>query len=329
MKADDQDMNPDVAAEAHDRDAALVRAAQGGEIAALGLLLERHEPGMRAVALSILGPGPDAQDVVQDAALSALRRIADLRDPKAVGPWLRMIVRNRCHTVLRDAHRTEPLESLPSSLSGDPQQSLERSALRDWIWEAVEQLSPTLRLPLVLRHFSQNLTSYEQIAQICGVPVGTVRSRLSQGRTKLAAALTATASTAHSDVRQRTVTSWQQAHATIDEAERGNFAAVLAQHWSPEVRLMRGASAVGGREFLLHGMEGDLATGVRQRPRHVVAGQSLAVWEMDLISPQDNPQRCPPAVAWIMNLSGGRVRELRLHHAPLVAATPDHELSRA
>lgn len=315
-------MTPDTMADAHGADAALVRAAQSGEIAALGLLLERHEPGMRAVALSILGPGPDTQDVVQDAALTALRRIADLRDPQAVGPWLRMIVRNRCYGLLRDTRRTEPLEAMPPSPSGDPQQWLEQAALRDWIWEAVEQLSPALRLPLVLRYFSRNLTSYEQIAQICAIPVGTVRSRLNQGRAKLAAALSATAAAAHSDVRRRTEASWQQAHATIDEAERGNFSAVLAQHWSPEVRLMRGADAVGGRDLLLRGMEGDLTAGVRQRPRHVVAGRSLAVWEMDLINPADDPEHCPPAVAWIMNLSGGRVRELRLHHARRTLAGP-------
>ena len=81
-------------------DAELTRAAQRGEVAALGLLLERHEAAMRAVALSILGPGPDAEDVVQDAALTALRSIGDVRDPDAVGAWLRTIVRNRCRGLL-------------------------------------------------------------------------------------------------------------------------------------------------------------------------------------------------------------------------------------
>ncbi|MEV4249846.1 sigma factor [Streptosporangium canum] len=71
-------------------DVRLTLAAQAGDIAALGLLLEQHRAGMRAVALSILGPGPDVDDVMQDAALIALRRIENLRDPQAAGPWLRM-----------------------------------------------------------------------------------------------------------------------------------------------------------------------------------------------------------------------------------------------
>ena len=75
-----------------DTDAELVRAAQTGEVTALALLLEHHRAGMRAVALSILGPGPDADDAVQDAVLVALRRIGDVRDPDAVRAWLRMVV---------------------------------------------------------------------------------------------------------------------------------------------------------------------------------------------------------------------------------------------
>ena len=53
-------------------DADLVVAAQHGDVEALGLLLARHKPTMRAVALSVLGYGPEAEDAVQDAALVAL-----------------------------------------------------------------------------------------------------------------------------------------------------------------------------------------------------------------------------------------------------------------
>ncbi|MFJ6081426.1 RNA polymerase sigma factor [Streptomyces sp. NPDC092369] len=197
-------MMREVAEAARVEDAALTRAAQAGEVAALGLLLERHRPGMRAVALSILGPGADADDVMQDAALTALLRIGDVRDPGAVGAWLRMIVRNAGRSVLRDSFVVRPVDDLhlPSTDVG-PEQWLERNALRDWVWEALEELSPVLRMPLVLRHFTAVVSSYEQIADACGVPVGTVRSRLSQGRAKLAAALAATADAPHGDAEER------------------------------------------------------------------------------------------------------------------------------
>ncbi|MFD3458032.1 RNA polymerase sigma factor [Streptomyces sp. NPDC058691] len=300
-------------------DVALTRAAQAGDVVALGLLLEAHQPGMRAVALSILGPGADADDAVQNAALTALRRIGDVRDPAAVGPWLRMIVRNACRSFLRTSSRGVPLDELTRIAAGaGPEEVLERHALRDWIWEAMEELSPTLRVPLVLRHFSSRVTSYDEIARACAVPVGTIRSRLSQGRAKLAEALAATADGAHSDARQRTSASWEEAHGTLAAAERGDFGKVLAERWSPGAALMRGDIRLGGTQALLRGMECDLTAGVRQRPVHVAAGKALAVWEMDLINPPDNPDHCPPAVAWIMTLAAGRVERLRLFHGARV-----------
>ncbi|GHJ41673.1 RNA polymerase sigma factor [Streptomyces sp. TS71-3] len=303
-------------------DAALTRAAQSGEVAALGLLLERHRAGMRAVALSILGPGPDADDVMQEAALTALRRIGDVRDPGAVGAWLRMIVRNAGRSLLRDTVASRPLDDLdlPAADAG-PEQWLERNALRDWIWEALEELTPALRMPLVLRHFTTRVTSYEHIAKVCGVPVGTVRSRLSQGRAKLAAVLAATADASHTDAGRRVRASRREARETLASAEAGHFGKLLTERWSPDAALFRGRDRVGGRDVLVRGMEGDIEAGVRQRLVHAVAGKSLVVWEMDIINPAEAPDHCPPSVAWLMTLDdAGRVHRLRLFHPRPVQA---------
>ncbi|MET9408207.1 sigma-70 family RNA polymerase sigma factor [Streptomyces sp. NPDC002935] len=303
-------------------DAVLTRAAQAGEVAALGLLLERHRAGMRAVALSILGPGPDVDDVIQDAAVTALRRVGDVRDPAAVGAWLRMIVRNTSRSLLRGSVPSLPIDDLrvPSTDAG-PEGWLEHHTMRNWIWEALEELSPTLRLPLVLRHFSTGVTSYERIAGACGVPVGTVRSRLNQGRIKLAAALAATADAPHGDTARRTRASRVEARETLAAAESGRFEALLSERWSPGIALLRGNDPVGGRSVLVRGMDGDLEAGVRQRLAHAVAGRSLVLWEMDLLSPADDPDHCPPSVAWLMTLDdAGRPRRLRLLHPRPVQA---------
>lgn len=193
-------------------DAQLTRSAQAGDVGALGILLQRHQAGMRAVALSLLGHGPDAEDALQDASLLALRRIADVRDPAAVGPWLRMIVRNNCRTRLRSTNHLQPIEGLPlASPELTPEQVLDQHALRDWIWRAIEDLPSPIRMAVMLRHFSTSVTSYQQIAAACGVPVGTVRSRLSHGRAKLAEALRATADSAYGDVVALTEASRQEA----------------------------------------------------------------------------------------------------------------------
>ncbi|MFI5813626.1 RNA polymerase sigma factor [Streptomyces sp. NPDC051643] len=315
-------MNQDSGEAARLEDAVLTRAAQAGEVSALGLLLERHRAGMRAVALSILGPGPDVDDVVQDAAVTARRRVRDVRDPAAVGAWLRMIVRNASRSLLRSSVPSQPIDDLQlPSTDAAPERWLEHHTMRNWIWEAMEELSPTLRLPLVLRHFSTTVTSYERIADACGVPVGTVRSRLSQGRARLATALAATADAAHGDTAQRVRASRAEAHETLAAAESGRFGALMAERWSPGITLLRGNQPVGGSGVLARGMDGDLEAGVRQRLVHAVAGRSLVVWEMDLLNPADDPGHCPPSVAWLMTLDDvGRPHRLRLLHPAPVRA---------
>jgi transposase len=69
---------------------------------------------------------------------------------------------------------------------------MEQLALRSWIWTALEAIGEDERLTLVLRHFTR-CQSYQAIAAITGVPVGTVRSRLNRARHRLVATLTATA----------------------------------------------------------------------------------------------------------------------------------------
>ncbi|MFF4401998.1 RNA polymerase sigma factor [Streptomyces sp. NPDC001480] len=119
----------------------LTRRAQAGETAALGLLLARHQASMRAVALSLLGYGPDAEDAVQDAALTALRRIGDVRDPAAVGAWLPAIVRNSSRMRLRTGRETPSLDGLDhlhgcereASYPSHPERVVDQHAMRDWI----------------------------------------------------------------------------------------------------------------------------------------------------------------------------------------------------
>jgi RNA polymerase sigma-70 factor (ECF subfamily) len=175
-----------------------------GDAAALGLLFARHRAGMHAVALALLGHSQDAEDAVQEAALIALRRIGDIRDPDAAGPWLRMVVRNACRAQLRKTSAipvAEPALAVAVDRSQgppDPAEVLDRHALRDWAWSALEDLSPGLRLVTMLRYFT-DVTSYEDIAALCATPVGTVRSRLSQARAKLAGALLSSADLVHDD----------------------------------------------------------------------------------------------------------------------------------
>ena len=82
-------------------DVELVRAAQNGDTASLGLLLERHRASLLAVALHILGRGPQAQDAVQDAFLVALRDFDKL--PSYAGGGWKLATGHRAKRMLDEA----------------------------------------------------------------------------------------------------------------------------------------------------------------------------------------------------------------------------------
>ncbi|MFF1741921.1 RNA polymerase sigma factor [Streptomyces mirabilis] len=297
-------------------DEELTRRAQAGETGALGLLLARHQAPMRAVAMSLLGYGPDAEDVVQDAALTALRRIGDVRDPAAVGAWLRAVVRNAARMRLRVTRETPGLDGLDHLHPCDhepshPERVVEQHAMRDWIWDAVEELPEQLRLVLMLRHFS-GITSYQEIAAACEIPVGTVRSRLNQARAKLAQVLLSTAAQAHDDASALTEDSRQEALVTLRGAARGDLPREIAELWPAKTELVGALSRTGERTHPFPAMRRNRESGVRQHLRHVVASRDITIWEMDVVNPVGAVSPCPPTLAWLMFRQDRRVQRLRV-----------------
>ncbi|MFJ2815689.1 MULTISPECIES: RNA polymerase sigma factor [unclassified Streptomyces] len=297
-------------------DEELTRRAQAGDSAALGLLLARHQAPMRAVALSLLGYGPDAEDAVQDAALTALRRIGDVRDPEAVGAWLRAIVRNAARMRLRATQETPGLDGLDfahpcADDSAHPEKLIEQHAMRDWIWDAMAELPQQQRLVLMLRHFS-GITSYQEIAGACEVPVGTVRSRLNQARAKLAKVLLSTAAQAHDDASALTEDSRHEALVTLDGATRGVLPPEIAELWPEQAELVGILSRPGERSHPHDAMRQNREKGVRQHLRHVVASRDISIWEMDVVNPAGIPHPCPPTLAWVMFRQNRRVQRLRV-----------------
>jgi RNA polymerase sigma-70 factor, ECF subfamily len=66
---------------------------------------------------------------------------------------------------------------------------------------------------------------------------------------------------------------------------------------------------------MIAAMNWELSVGVRQHMDNAIASRDLAIWDMTITNPPEDPQHCPPAVTWLMNLRDGRVHRLRLFHA--------------
>jgi RNA polymerase sigma factor (sigma-70 family) len=211
-------------------DATLARAAQAGDPAGLGGLFERHRAHLYAVALGILGHGPDADDAVQDTIVIAMSKIGALRDPGAAGGWLVAILVNVCRARLRRPVRevayTEAAEA--SGALDTVQETVERGALRDWVWTALDGLPQ--RVTVMLRHFS-TANSYSAIADLCDVPIETVRSRLNAARRRLADQLLITVGSAYGD--RSLVQGWWEATGNALQAFERTADARLLESISP------------------------------------------------------------------------------------------------
>ena len=178
-------------------DVALVAASAAGDPAAFHELVRRHRDRLWAVALRTTGDPDDAADALQDALVSAFRRSGTFRGDAQVTTWLHRIVVNACLDVLRRkrSRRTEPLpndedryaEFAEPSAGAD--ETAEAGERRADVWRALRSVADDQRAALVL--VDMEGYSVDEAAAILGCAPGTVKSRCSRGRARLAPLLAA------------------------------------------------------------------------------------------------------------------------------------------
>lgn len=175
------------AAEA-ERDRALVARALAGDEHAFGALVERYGQPILSLCVASTLDAAEAEDLSQEIFVSAWRNLGRFRGESNFSTWLFALARNACVDRARRARR-RPLVGLPEHAA--ELAALEPSAAgidAGEVFAAARGLSLPLRQALLLRDL-QGL-SYEEIADLEGVPVGTVRSRIAAARAALAEALT-------------------------------------------------------------------------------------------------------------------------------------------
>jgi RNA polymerase sigma-70 factor (ECF subfamily) len=167
----------------------------------------------------------------------------------------------------------------------------------------------------MLRHFS-TASSYSAIADICDVPVGTVRSRLNAARERLADELLTTAAAAHAD--RDTVRGWSlTAEAAMLAFQQSGDQALLEPAFSPDVAFRMADRVEGrGRSNVAAGLARDFEAGVTARPLRVIPGEHVAITELLLDNPTEQPLHCPPAVTQVHFHDAGRTHRLVSHYAP-------------
>jgi RNA polymerase sigma factor (sigma-70 family) len=154
---------------------AQVRAAQGGDIAALNSLLSELAPWVGRLCASIaLDRGPDA---MQETLMIVVRNLPTLREPAAIRGWVRRIAVRECQRVA-GGDREVLVAVLPEPRLGGEAGSALETALD--VRAALAALPAAQRTVLVLRDLED--LSEEETAELLGVQVGTVKSRLHRAR---------------------------------------------------------------------------------------------------------------------------------------------------
>ena len=174
-------------------DERLIRSAQNGDLAAFNMLVERHQRAVFNVCLRFLRDTGYAEDTSQDTFIRAWSALDSFRGG-LVRPWLLRIATNRSYDLLRSRARrpatsldaelfeSEP-EWTPQSINEHPEAHAARTELSIHLERALAVLPDDQRTAIVLSDVQGY--GYEEISQITGVAVGTVKSRISRGRSRL------------------------------------------------------------------------------------------------------------------------------------------------
>jgi RNA polymerase sigma-70 factor (ECF subfamily) len=170
---------------------ALIKRAQEGDVRAFEALLAGHLPRVRRFARAFSNSDTDADDLAQEALLKVYRSLKLFRYQAAFSTWLYAVVRNvfldgARSRSRRDRRREDPLEPEHGQVAGETtaaDERIGREQERRRLWRALRQVPEEYRSAMVL--FDIEGHSYDEVAAIEGVPVGTVKSRLSRGRAHL------------------------------------------------------------------------------------------------------------------------------------------------
>jgi len=180
-------------------EATLIELSRQGDLQAFNQLVSAYQGPVYNLCLRMLGSQQPAEDVTQEAFISAFRNVGRMRGP-SVKSWLLRIASNACIDELRrrqrhpqvsidyrrDGEEDETSFDVPDRTPG-PEQLAVRQELRSALQAELLELPPDQRLAVVLCDIEG--LAYEEIAAAMGTSAGTVKSRISRGRARLREAL--------------------------------------------------------------------------------------------------------------------------------------------
>lgn len=300
--------------------AELVRAASTGSTPAWNALYRQYYPGLYAVALRMCGNVPAAKDAVQEAFIIAYLKLPQLREAATFGGWIKTILIHQCYRDLQRNRLTTRLDAVPPGSDGWWEDELNRKfdllASQSRLYAALAGLPEVLRSTLLLRYFS-NFQSYEQMAAILGVPVGTIRSRLNQAKIKLTGQWQQHTDAGLSIVEEGDEWNhyYRAAYAGLHHQE--TYRKQFVNHLQEDVliALDRGKT-VTGNWFFEGKVNDDLKVGSWLQPDHVTSCGNISVIEASHFNSPEHPHHCPSQSVAVLYRQKDKVSKMHLYVSP-------------
>jgi len=173
----------------------LIQRAQTGDQEAFAVLVSEHQRYVYNLALRVLKNEEEALDLVQETFVRAWTALPNFRGQSQFRTWLYRIVTNLCYNRLPNLRRSlnelgdDVIAEIPETevAFDNPAHGLESRELRSYLHQAIDNLDENYRLLISLRY--QNELSYEEIATMLNLPLGTVKTGLFRAKEQLRRAL--------------------------------------------------------------------------------------------------------------------------------------------
>ncbi len=171
----------------------LVRRAQQGDAEAFSMLVSEHQQFVYNLALRGLQDSHEAEDAAQDAFVRAWMALPNFRGQSQFRTWLYRIVTNVCYNRMPKLRRQmaamgdDQVIDVPDEDSDDPADEVEASQRRAYLHEQIDELPESYKILVTLRY--QQGLSYDEIASVLSLPLGTVKTGLFRAKAQLRQAL--------------------------------------------------------------------------------------------------------------------------------------------
>jgi RNA polymerase sigma factor (sigma-70 family) len=293
-----------------------IKAAQAGETAAWNILYQQYYPAAYATALQACRNIADAKDVVQDSFITAWLKISQLQKADAFGDWLKKILLRNCYQLREKKKQTKNvgLNVIENESWFDKQlENLDSHSTQGRLYSALTLLPETLRTAMLLRYFS-SFQSYNQIAEILAVPIGTVRSRLNEGKSKLAEKWNEPMYMIPSILRERNEWNsfYKETYTGMHQHDEYKDRFINHLEKNIQVALPGGKSNIGPGVFENMVID-DRRAGSWLKPTHVMSCGNISVIEVKHFNSVEYPMHCPPVSVTILSRDKARVNKMNLY----------------